>query len=271
MLLANVRQFTDIEVVLLFSEHDFTVPMHFRERGCSVFVYEDRRDDTGYIPSIRPYLLWQYLREDPAREQETYFYIDSDIIFREWIDCATLGADEGNVIGSTCDGYIGLAYIEQCQRGPEIAAAMAEICGITVEQMRGVPGIGAHLILTNPTAAFWERSYNDSNRIYSYLLGIESNIQKWTAEMWAQQWNWIREGKTLIVSSELNFCLPTDPIEKFDTVKILHNAGVLADKSYEMFFKGQYVNTSPLSRNFAHVRRDLCTYLYVQAIEKVIN
>lgn len=272
VLLASIRRLTDMEVVLLFTEHDFTVPAHFRKKpGVSVSVYSDRRDDKDYIPSVRPYLLWQYLAEDPAREQEQYFYIDSDIIFRAWIDCATLGANEGNVVGSTCDSYIGLAYIEQCQRGPEIAAKIAEICGTTVEAMRGVPGIGAHLVLTNPTAAFWQRSYEDSNEIYHYLEGVDTNVQKWTAEMWAQVFGWVREGKTLVVSQELGFCLPTDPIEKWDTVNILHNAGILADKSHEYFFKGQYVNYSPLGRNFDFVRRDKCTYRYIEAIQNVLQ
>lgn len=261
-----------MEVVLLFTEHDFTVPIHFREKwGCSVFSYTDERDNKNYIPSVRPWLMWQYLAEDFAREQETYFYIDSDIIFREWIDFTTLGLDGNKVVGSNCNGYIGYEYIMQCQRGPEIADKMAEICGITTEQMKNVPGIGAHILLEKTSAEFWKRCYNDSNKIYSYFGTLDSNVQKWTAEMWAQQWGWVREGKILESSHELDFCMPTDDISRWNAVKIMHNAGVTVDKSHEMFFKGAFVEISPFGRNFDYVRSDKVTRKYVEAIQKVIH
>jgi hypothetical protein len=270
VLLTNIRQFTDMEVILLFTEKDFTVPMFFRKKyGCSVFTFTDRREDTSYIPSVRPYLLWQYFREHPEAASETYFYIDSDIIFREWIDFATLGLAPDKVVGSTCDGYIGHDYIIKCERGPEIAQKIADICGINVDQMKGVPGIGAHIVLQNFSSDFWKRCYYDSNTIYHALEEIGGNIQKWTAEMWAQQWGFVREGRTVASSSELDFCLPTDDISRWDEVKIMHNAGILADKSHEMFFKGQYVETSPLGRNFDFVRKDKVSSKYVEAINNV--
>lgn len=273
VLLANIRQFTDAEVVLLFTEHDFTVPMHFRSAGCSVFVYQDTRDDMGYIPSVRPWLLWQYFEQNPAEQNELYFYIDSDIIFREWIDCATLDLTGEKVYGATCDGYIGLSYILGVKRGEEIAQKMADVCGITVEQMKNVPGIGAQLLLPKNSAEFWKRCYFDSNKLYHYFeeLGETSNIQKWTAEMWAQQWGWVREGKTLIHETQLDFCLPTDPVERYDEVKILHNAGITQQMSFEYFFKGQYDKTSPLGKNFDFVRKDKATIRYVEAVQKVIQ
>lgn len=271
ILLTNMKQFTDMEVILLFTEHDFTVPSRLRDKyGCSVFVYPDTRDDTDYIPSVRPWLLWQYLAEDPAREQETYFYIDSDVIFREWPHFATLPISENSVVGSDCDGYIGYEYITQTQEGDNIAANMASICGITVEQMKGVPGIGAHLILTKPTAAFWQRAYEDSNKLYHYLEGVDSNIQKWTAEMWAQLWGWVREGKEIVMPKELDFCKPTDPIEEWDKVKIMHNAGVTADLSHELFFKGKYIHLLPWNEDFSFVRTDRVSHKYVEALKKVV-
>jgi hypothetical protein len=150
---------------------------------------------------------------------------------------------------------------------------MAEICGITLNQMKGVPGIGAQLILDQPKADFWHRSYEDSNILYRYLegLGESTNLQKWTAEMWAQLWGWVRENKTVMVNDELAFCLPTDPASRWDEVKILHNAGVLATMSHELFWKGQYDKTSPLGRNFDWVKPDRCSYYYAQAIQKVLR
>ena len=270
MLLTNIRQFTEMEVVLLFSEHDFTVPMHFRKKyGCSVFTFTDNRDDKTYIPAIRPYLWWQYLAANPEAENETYLYIDSDIIFREWLDFATLVSSPNVWIGSNCSGYINYDYLIKCKNGPAIVSRMAEICGITVEAMKTVPGIGAQLIITNPTAAFWERSYRDSNTLYGYLNGLDSNVQKWTAEMWAQLWGMAREGKTLLMPHEMDFCRPTDDIAEWDKVKIMHNAGVTGlDK---LFFKGKYVDIQPFGEDFSQVPRDKVSYKYVQAIEKVVR
>lgn len=272
VLLTNIRQFTDMEVVLLFTEHDFTVPQHFRKMpGCSVFTFTDYRDDKSYIPSVRPWLLWQYLTKYPEAQEETYFYIDSDIIFREWLDFATLGFDEGTIVGSDCGGYITAQYIKGCVRGEEILNNMAEICGIRPSHMELVEGIGAHIILTKPRAEFWKRTYEDSNRIWHYLEGVDTNVQKWTAEMWAQLWGWVREGYLIQTHDDLDFCMPTDPISRWDEVKILHNAGVTNQSSHELFFKGQYVNYPPFGRDFSWVNRNKCSIRYVEAVQKVLQ
>lgn len=277
VLLTNIRQFTDMEVVLLFKQKQFTVPIYLRDKyGCSVFVYPDHRDQSDYIPSIRPYLLWQYFQQFPEAEAEEWFYIDSDIIFREWPDFATLPFSPHVVYGADVSGYLNLDYILKCYRGAEIAQKMADICGITVDQMRGVPGIGAQLVLPTTSAAFWERSYHDSNRIYNMLMPMPQSpnpdvktIQKWTAEMWAQQWGWVREGKVLTVSPELAFSRPTDPIEKWDEFKIMHNAGVL--EAGEMFFKGEWVDQVPFGSDFSKISPLKVSSKYVEAIQKVIH
>ena len=261
-----------MEVVLLFAEKDFTVPMHFRKKwGCSVFCFDDRREDTSYIPSIRPWLLWQYFKQHPEAVDETYFYVDSDIIFREWPHFATFDLSAKTVSGANCDGYIGLDYILKCDNGLAIAQQMAEVCGISVDDMRGVPGIGAQIVFQKIAAEFWERCYYDSNTLSHFLQGARSNIQSWTAEMWAQQWGWVREGFTLVHQPELDFCRPTDPIAEWDKVKILHNAGVNAKDSHKLFFKGGYDKVSPIGRKFDWVSPDFASKRYAEAVEKVLQ
>ena len=269
VLLTNLKQFGEHEVTLLFSEHDFTVPTYLANKyGCGVFMYQDMREDKGYIPAIRPYLLWRHFSSHPELTQETYFYIDSDIIFREMVDFATLGGGPKVIVGSDCSSYINYDYLIKCRKGEEIVAKMAEICGITVNQMKTAPGIGAQLLLTNPTAAFWERSYHDSNRIYNYLNGVDSNIQKWTAEMWAQLWGWVREGYELKMPKSMDFCRPTDDIAEWGKVSIMHNAGVTG--SGELFFKGAYDLTSPLGKDFSYVSKKKVSSKYVEALAKVL-
>lgn len=268
VLLTNIKQFGNHDVVLLFTRHDDTVPAYLEEKyGVQCFVYGDERHDRMYIPSVRPWLLWRYFSEDPAREHETYLYIDSDIIFREWLDCATLDISGKKVVGSNCDSYIGLDYILSCWRGEQIARKMADICGISFEQMKGIPGIGAQLILSEPRADFWLRAYHDSIRIYRYTTSIDTNLQHWTAEMWAQLWGWVREGYELSMPAELDFCRPTDDVAKWTEVKILHNAGVLDGR--ELFFKGKYDTSMPFGENFDYVRTDKASRKYVDAIEQV--
>lgn len=271
VLLTNLRQFGEHEVVLLFTERDFTVPRYFKEKypECEVHTYPDTRDDMIYIPSVRPWLWWQYLAEDPSRENETYLYIDSDVIFREWLDFTEVGASANTWAGSDCDGYIGYKYIASRRKGAEIASQMAEICGITVEQMQSTPGAGAQWVITNPTAAYWKRVYEDSNRIYYYFNGVDSDIQKWTAEMWAQIWGMVREGKTVTTPKELDFIMSTNPIEDWEKTKILHNAGVTGSGD-GWFFKGSFIDESPLGRDWSHIRTDKATLKYVQALQQVI-
>lgn len=272
VLLANIRQFTDMEVVLLFTEKDFTVPIHFRKKPrCSVFVFTDKREDAEYLPSVRPWLLWQYFEQHPEAQDETYFYIDSDVIFREWPDFATFDLSDKTVSGGDCDKYIGHDYIAQCKNGANIVQEMAAICGITPEQMVGVPGIGAHIVFKNFTSEFWKRCYFDSNTIYHMLERADSNIQSWTAEMWAQQWGWVREGYNVVNHSDLDFCKPTDPIAEYDKFKILHNAGVLPKDSNIMFYKGQYTEYSPIGKKFDWVSPDFASKRYAEAVEKVLQ
>lgn len=269
VLLTNIKQFGDFDVILLFTQNDDTVPQHLANKyGVQCFVYGDDRSDKRYPPSVRPYLLWKYLSGDSSREQEQYFYIDSDIIFREWPDFSSVSNDASSVVGSDCSGYIDYDYIMSCQHGEEIAKHMASVCGISIEQMRGVPGIGAQLILNKPTAKFWERSYYDTLRLYDYFNTVDSNIQKWTAEMWAQLWGWVREDKHIVMPKELDFCRPTDNIKMWDMVKIMHNAGVVG--SGEMFYKGMYVDHTPFGEDFSYVRRDKVSRKYVEAIKNVI-
>lgn len=270
-MLTNIRQFGTFEIILLFQELDFTVPGYFREKypECSIFVYTDMRLDRSYIPSIKPHLLWQFFKEDPSRENEQYFYIDSDLIFREWPDFSKLGASKDTWVSSDCSGYIGYEYINSREKGPEIASKLAEICGITLDRLKNAPGAGAQWVITNPTAAFWERVYDDSMAIHHYFQPLDSNIQKWTAEMWAQLFGTIREGKKVKIHKELDFIRPTDDVAEWDKVKILHNAGVLG--SEEMFYKGKYVDVLPFGEDFSYVNPKKASIKYVQAIEKVVR
>jgi hypothetical protein len=180
-------------------------------------------------------------------------------------DFATFDYDPHKVYGANCFSYMDLDYILSKRKGPEIAAKMAQICGISVDQMRGVPGIGAQIILNNPTAAFWLRAYRNSNNIHMYFDRLDSDIQKWTAEMWGQLWGWVAAGITPTHSTELDFSRPTDTIDVWDKYKIMHNAGVTVDDK-ELFYKGQYTDRSPFDEDLSWVTDKKVSIKYVEAI-----
>lgn len=271
VLLTNLASFGKFEIVLLLTTESFTVPRYLQDNyGVSVFVHRDDRPtyDKDYISGIRAWLWYHYLKEDRSREQETYFYIDSDIIFRKIPDVVKM-ASEDMWVGSDCDGYIGYDYLITRQKGPEIVDKIAEICGVTVQDIKDTPGAGAQWILVNPTAEYFLDVYNDEVKMFHYFKSITTDIQRWTAEMWAALYNAVRIGKKIITPPEFDFCRPTDDIKMWDMVPILHNAGVTEKDKDMLFYKGKYENKTPFNDDLSFVRKDKASWHYVQAIKKV--
>ena len=269
--LTNLKSHGIKNIVLLFQKWDDAIPVYFREKyGVETHVYEDLREDKSYIPSIKPYLWWKYLEEDKSREKGKYFYMDSDVIFREKLDFRKLPVKNDVWFCSDCNGYLNLDYIRQCKNGEEILQQMASIVGVTVESLETINNNsgGAQWLIKNPTAEYWKKVYGDSNKIWKYFETLDSNIQKWTAEMWAQLWNMMYFNIGPKISNELDFCWATDPIERWYETKIMHNAGVTEEMT-DLFFKGKYVEESPFDDDLSFVNKDKVSSKYVEAIERV--
>ncbi|EMW5582618.1 hypothetical protein [Enterococcus faecalis] len=267
--LTNLKKVGIEDIVLLFSKHDTSIPVYFKEEyGVTVHTYEDNRRDKSYIPSIKPYLWWQYLKEDPSREKETYFYMDSDVIFRELIDFNKFNLKEDVWYCSDCNGYLNIDYIRSCKNGDKILQEMSGIVGVNLESLETINSNsgGAQWVITNPKKEYWEKVYCDSIRLFKYLNYQDSNIQIWTAEMRAQLWNMLVFNIGPKIDEELNFCWPTDPVNKWYETKILHNAGV-TEKDKDLFFKGKYVNTSPFEDRLDNMAKDKATIKYIEAIK----
>lgn len=255
------------DIILLFTRHDSTIPSYLRDKyGVEVHVYDDR-DDRSYIPSVKPYLWSKYLQEDKTRENQTYFYLDSDVVFRRIPDVSPID----NVwYGSNCGGYLGVDYIDSTGKG--IFEEMCKIIGVDANEIREFkPAAGAQWIISNPTYEYWNKVYQDSNHIYRYLCSrTNSKIQKWTAEMWAQLYNVYLFGKSVEVHDELTFAWSTDPVDRYYNTSMLHNAGVVDEKS-KLFFKGKYNRISPFEEDLSFVDPNRASIKYVEAIKEVIN
>lgn len=270
--LTNLKSHGINNIVLLFQKWDDVIPRYFEKMyGVETHVYEDNRDDKSYIPSIKPYLWWKYLEEDSSREKGKYFYMDSDVIFRKKLDFRKLPVKSDVWFCSNCNGYLNLDYIRQCKNGDKILKDMAKIVRVTVDSLETINhnSGGAQWLIKDPSAKYWKKVYEDSNKIFHYFKDLDSNIQKWVAEMWAQLWNMMYFNIGPKISDEMEFCWATDPINRWYETKIMHNAGV-TEKATDLFFKGKYVKTSPFDDDLSHVNKEKVSSKYVEAIKKVI-
>lgn len=255
------------DIVLLFTRHDDAIPRYLSDKyGVEVHVY-DERDDRSYIPSVRPYLWSKYLQEDKSRENESYFYLDSDVLLRRVPDVLP---NKDIWYGSDCGGYLSVDYIDST--GPGIFEEMCKIIGVDSSKIRALnPGAGAQWIISNPTYEYWNKVYQDSNHLYRYLCSApNSKIQTWTAEMWAQLYNVYLFEKSVEVHDELRFSWSTDSVDRYYETAILHNAGVTSDKE-GMFFKGKYTRDSPFKDDLSFVDPNKASTKYVEAIKEVVN
>lgn len=253
-------------IVLLFSRYDVRVSNYLRDKyGVEVHVYADDRADKNYIPSIKPYLWSKYLNEDRARESETYFYLDSDVLLR---DIPIVHPNDDVWYGSDCSKYLGIEYIDS--KGRDIFEKMCKIIGVDHDFIRRQnPVCGAQWVISKPTYEYWNKVYEDSIKVYRYLNSLtHSDIQKWTAEMWAQLYNVYYFGKTTKVDDDLDFCWATDDIQRYYETKIYHNAGV-TENLKDLFFKGKYVRTSPFKEDFSFVNPNKASVKYVEALREV--
>ena len=254
------------DIILLFSKHNSKIPIYLKKKyGVEVHEYEDLRRDKNYIPSIKPYLWAKFLQEDRTRENETYFYIDSDVIFRE---IPIVQPDSDVWYGSDCKSYLSVEYIDS--KGDGLLENMCRVIGIDPKVIRDQnPVAGAQWVIKNPTFEYWLKVYEDSVKLYRYLNSLaNSSIQKWTAEMWAQLWNVYHFGKTTEIHKDLEFCWATDNVERYSETKIYHNAGVIDDRQ-GLFFKGKYTYKSPFKDDLSFVNQEKASIRYVEALGEV--
>lgn len=271
--LTNIRSLDKkTPIVLLFLRADPTVIDHFQGRyeGLEIHAYLDRRERSNYAATVRPYLIWEYLKDNPEAENQNFFQIDSDIIFREKIDFSKFGPDGKTAYASDCGGYIDYGYLITREKGEKIVDRFSEILNLPVQVIRDTPGGGAQWVISRPTAQLWWHIWQDSQLLYDYLAPLSSDIQKWTAEMWAELYNLVKFGWEVKISPELDFCRPTDDIRMWDMVKILHNAGVTGIDAASLFYKGKYDHSTPFGEDLSWVRRDKAGKKYAEAIGNVI-
>lgn len=242
-----IKSLTDLgvkksDIVLLFAEEDQSVLNDFSDYD--IHVYPDERFDKSYIPSIRPYLWWKFLSEDEGREQETYVYLDSDTVVLD-LSIFNLRPTKSRWYCSDTVGYLGYRYIQSVTNSQIVFEAMTEAIKVPqpwIESIEKNSG-GAQWVIKSPKAGYWHDVYVNSIVLYRALEPLDTSLQKWTAEMWAQLWTLYHYGVTPKVHTALNFAWSID--DDLGDRKIIHNAGVTDDSV--LFFKGKYQDIPPFS------------------------
>lgn len=231
------------------------------------FYFEHRFDWGTYLPSLRPYILAQHF--DMYKYSE-FFYIDSDIIFRELPDFTILHTHHW--VSDTIS-YVGGEYI--LSKSWKLLKGMCAIVGIPIETvlLRNKHSGGAQYIMRGITADFWRKVEKDAINLYLYMVQFNSHfdghgIQAWTADMWAVLWNLWLSDLECKVHKELDFCWPTQKISEWDKCKILHNAGVTSDRK-DLFYKAEFIKSNPIGCGLEYVSKDYCSIKYVNVIQSL--
>lgn len=265
-----------LEVVVLFAvdkPDDPVVDYIVRRWGdrAEIHAYMDTRRERMYVASTRPFLWYCYLSEDPTREQDTYFQIDTDIIFRRLPDWSKVELSESVWAGSDCASYINADYIKGCSNGDEVLDNFARLIKVDRSVLERLDGAGAQWVLVKPTAEYWLKVQSDCHKLSGYLDLTDSDIQKWCAEMWAQLFNAPLFGAEYKITPELDFCWAGDKIGRWHATTLLHNTGLSTSDNKDRAFDKTKYDDLPYDLDFSWVGEDLCSIEYVKALKKVVK
>jgi len=267
--------------------------LKIKDLGVNVYHYEDTRKTKVYIPTLRPLILSNWLKENP-QYSECYFYHDSDIIFRELPDFDSLLNDNICYLSDT-KIYIGYEYLRLCSekyttkysflKYNDLINKMCDVIGISsdiVKNNQETSG-GAQYLMKNVDYTFWDKVLIDSEKLYVMLHNYEQmfpikyGIQIWTSDMWSVLWNLWLNNKETTISDELSFSWGSDTISKYYEKKILHMAGVTDDLKNDKFYKGDFISKNPIellkndSTYFDYINDDSITKKYVEVMKTIIK
>lgn len=233
-------------------------------------IYNDERKFPQYPSSLRPHLIAKFMEKNPEMENETFFYLDPDVIFTKKIKLNDL-IDNNIWYLSDTRSYINSKYIRS--KSDKLFFEMCQIVGINpkiVEKNDENAG-GAQYLLKNTTVKFWKKVEKDSENLYEHMRNTskeynpEHPIQMWTADMWAVLWNaWLFGHETKIIK-RFDFAWATDGIEKWKKVGIFHNAGAVLSNG-EYFLKTDY-QVSPFNRELTG-KNIYCSFNYIKEIKE---
>jgi len=237
---------------------------------CSFHVFTDDRINPQYSSSLRPHLLVKYFEMYSEAQNETFFYIDPDVLFTKKFKLSDFQKDNIWYLSDTIS-YISSQYIRS--KNNDLFNGMCDIVGIDpkIVEDNDLNAGGAQYVMKNLTADFWKKVEKDSENLFTYMISTsnkynpEHPIQAWTSDMWAVLWNAWLFGHETKISKKLDFCWATDVINKWKTTNIYHNAGAVIDNGY-YFLKTKY-QISPFNKDLK-CSDEYCSYNYMKEIKE---
>lgn len=244
--------------------------------GLNLHYYTDDRDRFLYDSSIRPYLIHKYLLEDPSRENESYFYIDSDIILTQDIDFEDMAKDGNSWYGSDVSSYASLGVLS---RNGGHDHHLLKVCNMDKKDDRisqlytSMPG--CQWVLNNPTSAIMYDVYEKCEDLYSHIVSLfhKGEVQRtdsWLTDMFVLPVVATKHGKECLVSNDLSFTLADSKIEQFYHLPIYHNSGVSIGSARKqgIFSKSMWGKRKPFS--FLHIcDPQYASYGYVEFMRDI--
>lgn len=238
--------------------------------------YKDSRGEYPYIPSIYFHLMKKFLTEFPELSQEVLFLHDCDILFTRPVNFSKFEKDNTFYLSDT-NSYINYDYV--ISKGQKQFEDMCAVVGIekTIVQLNNQHSGGGQYICKNLIPELFDKTEKDSIELYALLCKNEPYwkprfkgdypIQKWTAGMWAFLWNIWYFGNSTVVHKDLDFCMGTDSYKRISEIPIYHNAGITEQMKQTHFFKGDYINKSPIGINLT--LGDNASKWYYEQIKKL--
>jgi len=259
----------------------------------NIFTFQDQRDKKHYIPSIKPFLIYKWLKQNKKRGKLLFVH-DSDITFNSLPNFDELIDDHINYV-SDCRGYLNYNYLRSCDNryyekhsdkiyNGQLIREMCDIIGVeprTIRDQNDNTG-GAQYLLKDQDWQLWYKIYKNSNLLFDRIKRFDNEypiengqLQIWTAEMWSILWNQWFMDKEVKISNELNFCWASDKIINCEDKKIFHLAGVVENMKKNSFYKGDFIDSNPLTllkhniNFFDFIDKDSATNLYVEWMKNV--
>jgi len=240
----------------------FTLIEKFKD--VAFFFYPDTRLSKVYPPSIRPHILYKHWERFPWLTDYPIFYHDCDMLFTRTPDFSKFLNDKTWYLSDT-RSYIGADYIRS--KGDNIFNNMCQKLNIknsVVIEREDCSG-GAQYLMKDIFSSFWKRVEIKSESLYSYLNALDSDIQKWTADMWALLWSAWFYNYTTKIDPYLNFSMATDTWPKWDRNLIFHNAGVVPEIKDKLFLKDDFRAILPFT-DVNLYDPQFCSYKYFNKI-----
>lgn len=229
------------------------------------YLYKDERKDSIYPVSLRHYLMMNFFKDYPEYENESIFLLDPDAVFTRKLDFSEMEKDDLWHLSDT-RAYIDSNYIRT--KSEKVFNEMCDIVGLNPNDVISLdPNAGgAQYLMKNINYKFFEKSYNDSEKLYKCLKDNEtSGVLPWTADMWSLLWNGLYFKHNIKIDEKLDFCWAPYNVKEWDKKYIFHNAGITTPRD-GFFTKTEYQN-SPFNQEIK-VNEDNCTFKYVQEIKE---